>query len=226
MPCAYILSVLLVPLSFSVSNGSFFSTGCRFYSSSYRCLFGFVPVLRLPSLTLRCLAVESSGCVSSSNFVLGGSSSFILLCFVSFILNFVRGFHLFLPFLVILFFLGFCPQCFPVLCWLRLLALPLQCLLPSIFRMSSFLPLQVLVWALWWLQVLWCKILMTVVFIPFCTFSTAGSGYPIGGGGGGVLSLLRSSSCSDLRGRFPVAILLSSGSWSGKFPIERCYLWG
>ena len=85
MPCAYLLAVLLVPLSFSVSNGSFFSTGCRFYSSSYLCLFGFVPVLRLPSLALRCL-------VSSSDFVLGGSSSFILLCFVSFILNFRRGF--------------------------------------------------------------------------------------------------------------------------------------
>ena len=110
-----------------------------------------------------------------------------------------------------------------LMCWLRLLALPLQCLLPSIFLMSSFLPLQVLVWALWWLQVLWCKILMIVVFIPFCTFSTAGSGYPLGGG---VLSLLCSSSCSDLRGRFPVVILLSSGSGSGKFPIERCYLWG
>ena len=92
MPCAYLLSILLVPLSFSVSNGSFFSTGCRFYSSSYLCLFGFVPVLRLPGLTLRCLAVESSRCVSSSDFVLGGSSSFILLCFVSFILNFLRGF--------------------------------------------------------------------------------------------------------------------------------------
>ena len=120
---------------------------------------------------------------------------------------------------------GLLPAMLPCLmCWLRLLALPLQCLLPSIFLMSSFLPLQVLVWALWWLQVLWCKILMMVVFIPFCTFSTAGSGYPLGGGG--VLSLLRSSSCSDLRGRFPVAILLSSGSWSGIFPIERCYLWG
>ena len=41
-----------------------------------------------------------------------------------------------------------------------------------------------------------------------------------------MLSLLRSSSCSDLRGRFRVTILLSSGSWSGKFPIERSYLWG
>ena len=147
---------------------------------------------------------------------------FTLLCLLH--LKLRSGFHLFLPFLVILFFLGFCPAMLPCLmCWLRLLALPLQCLLPSIFLMSSFLPLQVLVWALWWLQVLWCKILMIVVFIPFCTFSTAGSGYPLGGG---VLSLLRSSSCSDLRGRFPVAILLSSGSWSGKFPIERCYLWG
>ena len=110
MPCAYLLSVLLVPLSFSVSNGSFFSTGCRFYSSSYLCLFGFVPVLRLPSLTLRCLAVESSGCVSSSDFVLGGSSSFILLCFVSFILNFLRGFTSSFR------FMGFCPPCFPVFC--------------------------------------------------------------------------------------------------------------
>ena len=77
---------------FFVSTGSFSSTGCRFYSSSYLCLFGFVPVLRLPSLTLRCLAVESSGCVSSSDFVLGGSSSFILLCFVFFILHFLRDF--------------------------------------------------------------------------------------------------------------------------------------
>ena len=108
---------------------------------------------------------------------------FTLLCLLH--LKLRSGFHLFLPFLVILFFLGFCPQCFPVLCWLRLLALPLQCLLPSIFLLSRFLPLQVLVWALWWLQVLWCKILMIVVFIPFCTFSTAGSGYPRGGGGGG-----------------------------------------
>ena len=93
----------------------------------------------------------------------------------------------------------------------------------SIFLMSSFLPLKVLVWALWWLQALWYKILI-IVFIPFCTFSTAGREYPLGGGG--VLSLLRSSSCSDLRRRFPVTSLLSSGSWSDKFPIERCYLWG
>ena len=75
---------------------------------------------------------------------------------------------------------GLLPAMLPgLLCWLRLLALPLQFLLPSIFLMSSFLPLQVLVWARW------CKILMIVVFIPFCTFSTAGSGYPLGGGGGG-----------------------------------------
>ena len=215
--------MLLVPLSFSVSNGSFFSTGCRFYSSSSLCLFGFVPVLCLPSLTLRCLAVESSGCVSSSDFVLAGSSSFILLCFVSFVLNFLRGFTSSFRFWYS-YYSWALPAMLPcLLCWLRLLALPLQCLLPSIFLMSSFLPLQVLIWPLWWLQVLWCKILM-IVFIPFCMFSTAGSGYPLGGGG--ALSFLCSSSCSDLRGRFPVAILLSSGSWSGKFPIERCYLWG
>ena len=78
---------------------------------------------------------------------------------------------------------GLLPVMLPCLmCWLRLLALPLQCLLPSIFLMSSFLPLQVFVWALWWLQVLLCKIFMIVVFLPFCTFSTAGSGYPRGGG--------------------------------------------
>ena len=39
---------------------------------------------------------------------------FTLLCLLH--LNLRSGFHLFLPFLVILFFLGFCPQCFPVLC--------------------------------------------------------------------------------------------------------------
>ena len=77
-----------------------------------------------------------------------------------------------------------------LLCWLRLLGLPLQCLLPSIFLMSSFLPLKVLVWDLWWLQALWYKILM-IVFIPFCTFSTAGSGYPRGGVGCSLSSALR-----------------------------------
>ena len=39
---------------------------------------------------------------------------FTLLCLLH--LELRSGFHLFLPFLVILFFLGFCPQCFPVLC--------------------------------------------------------------------------------------------------------------
>ena len=44
----------------------------------------------------------------------GHPHSFSLLCLLH--LNLRSGFHLFLPFLVILFFLGFCPQCFPVLC--------------------------------------------------------------------------------------------------------------
>ena len=107
---------------------------------------------------------------------------FTLLCLLH--LKLPSGFLLFLPFLVIFFFLGFCPQCFPVLCvgcGFLLFHYSVYFLLS--FLMSSFLPLQVLVWALWWLQVLWCKILVIVVFIPFCTFSTAGSGYPLGGGG-------------------------------------------
>ena len=113
---------------------------------------------------------------------------FTLLCLLH--LQLRSGFPLFLPFLVFLFFLGFCPQCFPVLCWLRLLDLPLQCLLPSIFLMSSFLPLQVLVWALWWLQVLWCKILMIVVLSLFVHSLQLGLG-TLWGGGCSLSSALR-----------------------------------
>ena len=81
---------------------------------------------------------------------------------------------------------GLLPVMLPCLmCWLRLLALPLQSLLPSIFLMSSFLPLQVFVWALWWLQVLWCKILMIIVFIPFWYILYSWEWVPSGGGGGG-----------------------------------------
>ena len=224
MPCAYLLSVLFVPLSFlsppvlsslpvagSIPRPTFVSLVSFLFFACLVLLFGALPssppdVSPVPTSSWAGLPHSFYSALSPSSYTSFGVSH----------LPSVSG-NLLLP--------GLLPVMLPCLmCWLRLLALPLQCLLPSIFLMSSFLPLQVFVWALWWLQVLWCKILMIVVFIPFCTFSTAGSGYPVGGGG--VLSLLRSSSCSVLRRRFPVAILLSSGSWSGKFPIERCYLWG
>ena len=73
----------------------------RFFSSSYLCLFGFVPVLLLPRLPLLCLVVGSSGCVSSYGFVVGGSSYFIFLCFGCFLLDFFRGFTSCFRFLVL-----------------------------------------------------------------------------------------------------------------------------
>ena len=56
------------------------------------CLFGFVPLLLLPRLPLLCLVVGSSCCVSSYGFVVGGTSSFLFLCFGCFLLDFLRVF--------------------------------------------------------------------------------------------------------------------------------------
>ena len=59
--------------------------------------------------------------------------------------------------------------------------------------MSSFHRLRVLVLGLWWLQVLWCRFFIGLVFIPFAPSLTVGSEYPLGGGGGGgfLFSALR-----------------------------------
>ena len=83
-----------------------------------------------------------------------------------------------------------------LLSWLRLHGPLLLSSLPSIFLTSSFFRLRVLVWDLLWLQVLWCKFLLVWFLSHFAPSLTAGSEYPLGGG---VLSLLRSLSCSSLR---------------------------
>ena len=57
---------------------------------------------------------------------------------------------------------------------------------------------------------------------------TAGSEYPSGGGGGDSFFVARRRFIAWLlRRRIPrVAFWCPVVSWSGKFPIERCYLWG
>ena len=73
---------------------------------------------------------------------------------------------------------------------LQLLSLPL-----SISLMSSFLLLKVLVWVLWWQLVLWfrCFLAVVVLFVPCLSvlLQLGVSALRVGGGGGGVLTLLR-----------------------------------
>ena len=93
VPCSSLLYMLLVTIFFCLQLFFLYSVPVfQFSSSSYLCLFGFVPVLLLPRLPLLCLVVGSSGCVSSYDFVVGGSSYFIFLCFGCFLLDFFRGF--------------------------------------------------------------------------------------------------------------------------------------
>ena len=80
--------------------------------------------------------------------------------------------------------------------WLRLLGPLLLSSLPSIFLTSSFLHLRVLVWALLWLQIPWCKFLL-VWFLSLFVHSLQLGVSTLWWGR--VLSLLRSSSCSSLR---------------------------
>ena len=189
MPCAYLLSVLLVPLSFlsppvlssllvagSIPRPTFVSLVSFLFFACLVLLFGALPssppdVSPVPASSWAGLPHSFYSALSPSSYTSFGVSP----------LPSVSG-NLLFP--------GLLPVMLPCLmCWLRLLALPLQCLLPSIFLMSSFLPLQVFVWALWWLQVLWCKILMIVVFIPFLSILYSWEWVPSCGGGGGGCSL-------------------------------------
>ena len=101
VPCSSLLYILLVTLSFSVFSGlSFFYTGFRLSSSSYLLsLLGFVPFLLLPRLPLLCLAVGSSWCVSSYDFVVSWASYFLVLCFGCSLFDFLRVFTSCLRFL-------------------------------------------------------------------------------------------------------------------------------
>ena len=107
MPYAFLLYVLFVTLSFSVSNCSFFSTSFRFSSLSYLCLFWFrscsSPASSYSSVPCRrVLQVCLQFRLRLRRVIL---IPFPLLCLLP--LNLLSGFHLFLPFLVIFFLAGF-----------------------------------------------------------------------------------------------------------------------
>ena len=77
---------------------------------------------------------------------------------------------------------------------------------------------------LWWPLVQWCRLFVVLFLFPVCSFCYSWEWVPLGGR---VLTLRRCSSVSSLRRRIPsVVFWCPVVSWSGKFPIERCYLWG